>query len=92
MTVGEWPRVDPDKSTFTTLPYTEPKQGFPCLKFLRPKRKQIMVISTVIIILTSIIAILPLILFIYIAVWPLSQMHSLQNAGLPLHPVYFSEG
>ena len=83
MTVGEWPRADPENSTFTSLPYTEPKQGFLCLKFLGSKRKQIMVISAVIIILTASVAVLPPILFIYFAVWPWSKCihYKMQDFG-----------
>ena len=84
MTVGEWPRVDPDNSTFTSLPYTEPKQGFLCLKFLGSKRKQFMVISAVIVILTVSVAILPPILFIYITVWPLNAFITLLKFGRTL--------
>ena len=84
MTVGGRPRVDPDNSTFTSLPYTEPKQGFLCLKFLGSKRKQIMVISTVIILLTVSVAILPPILFIYITVWTLNAFITLLKIGRTL--------
>ena len=70
---GGMSQSDLHDTTFTSSPYTEPKQGFLCLKFLRSNRKQMIVISTSIIILTVGVAILPPILFAYVTVWPLPK-------------------
>ena len=70
---GKMSQLDFRDTTLTSSLNTEPKEGFLCLKFLGSNRRQMIAISTSILVLTVSVAILPLILFGYATVWPLPK-------------------